>query len=212
MPSDEFRRYALAGVTLQSEVPLPELRDASTPAAPDWTFRLGSRKPALPTERWFHHWRAADGRRWLSVGRQRDAYVLRFARTATFRLSPDARTILCDGAARVPARMMRHLFLNQVFPLALTRVDRLVLHASAVVAGAGTVGFAGQTGSGKSTLAAALSCVGAPLVSDDALVADRSDDGFVTAPMYDAVRLWPDSLAALCGTMADRGSPAFARG
>jgi hypothetical protein len=72
-----------------------------------------------------------------------------------------------------------------------------VLHASAVVQDGGVIAFAGQTGSGKSTLSTALSRAGAALMCDDALVVEERGGRFCGVPMYNAVRLWPDSVEAL---------------
>ena len=88
---------------------------------------------------------------------------------------------------------MRHLLLDQVIPLVLSRRERMVLHASAVLTGQGAVAFAGKTGQGKSTLAASLAREGCSLVSDDCLVL-RTDHGVWTAlPSYPGVRLWPST-------------------
>jgi hypothetical protein len=196
-------KYTLGGLTLDSQLPLPELPAAAPNGSADWTFILGSRRPRPPRGRWFHRWTAPQGRTWLSFGRDDDAYVLRFARTATFRVMHDRRRILCEGASLVPRRTIRHLLLNQVFPLALTPT-RCVLHASAVLDRGGVIGFAGQTGSGKSTLSAAASQAGAQLMCDDALVIEERRDGIYVVPMYGAVRLWPDSLRTLFDDDAER--------
>lgn len=197
-------KYTVGGLTLQSELPFPELQAAAANGPADWTFTLGSRRARPPQGRWFHRWTAPQGRTWLSFGRDDDAYVLRFARTATFRVMHDRRRIVCEGASLVPKRTIRHLLLNQVFPLALTPT-RCVLHASVVLDRGSIIGFVGPTGSGKSTLSAALSQAGATLLSDDAMVIDEQTDGMSVVPMYGAVRLWPDSLNAVF----DRDAEAF---
>lgn len=189
-------KYAVGGLTLQSEWPLPELSPADATGAADWTFQIGARRPRPPRGRWFHRWTAPQGRTWLSFGRDDDAYVLRFARTATFRVMHGDRRIVCEGASLVPRRTIRHLLLNQVLPLAITPA-RCVLHASAIVERGGVIAFAGPTGSGKSTLAAAVHHAGASFVSDDTLVVDDRADGVRVVPMYNAVRLWPDALQAI---------------
>lgn len=194
--------YSIGGLTLQSELPLPELQAATTHGPADWTFEIGGRRARPPRGRWFHRWAAPQGRTWLSFGRDEDAYVLRFARTATFRVDHGARTIVCEGASLVPKRTIRHLLLNQVLPLALTPT-RCVLHASAAFERGGAIGFAGETGSGKSTLSAAINQAGATLLCDDALVVDQQDAGVCVVPMYAAVRLWPDSLRAVFDEDAD---------
>jgi hypothetical protein len=192
-------KYSVAGLTIQSTMPLPELRLAAAEDTPDWTFERGSARARPPRSRWFHHWDSPQGRRWLSFARDDDAYVLRFARTATFRVASQTRRIVCEGGSLVPGRTIRHLFLNQVLPLALTQTATCVLHASAVLDGGGAIGFAGAAGSGKSTLSAALSQNGSTLLCDDALILERTAAGYAAVPMYGAVRLWPDSADALFG-------------
>lgn len=195
-------KYLVGGLTLESELPLPELPLAAANGAVDWTFAIGARRARLPRGPWFHRWTAPQGRTWLSFGRDERAYVLRFARTATFRVQHDTRQILCEGASLVPKRTIRHLLLNQVLPLALTPT-RCVLHASAAFHGGGAVGFAGDTGSGKSTLSAALHQAGAIVMCDDALVIEERHDSVNVVPMYGAVRLWPDSVRAVFDNEAD---------
>ena len=195
-------KYSVAGLTLASEVPLPELASAAPDCHADWTFQLGSARARPPRGRWFHRWTAPHGRPWLSFGRDDGAYVLRFAHTATFRVSHATGTIVCEGAPRVPARTVRHLLLNQVLPLALTP-SKCVLHAGAVVHCGGAIGFAGQTGAGKSTLSVALSRAGARMLCDDALVLEQRAESFVAVPTCRAARLWPDSVDALFNTGAE---------
>ena len=98
---------------------------------------------------------------------------------------------------------MRHLLLDQVMPLVLSR-DRLVLHASAVATPAGAAAFIGFTGAGKSTLAASLSAAGFPILSDDCLVIERDGRGFLARPFYPGARLWPDSVHAVGANVEGR--------
>ena len=190
------RSYRIADLALESPIAFPEL-----PPAPagrrDWTVAVErSRRRTAP--RWSHHWREADGRLWLSIGRAGDEHVLRFARTASFRVSLGRRRITCEGASLLPADTLRHLLLNQVLPLALGS-DRIVLHASAVRLWPGVVAFAGPGGAGKSTLAAALCRAGAAFVTDDAVIVERAAAGCRARAIYGSLRLWPDAAGALFG-------------
>ena len=103
------------------------------------------------------------------------------------------------GAHRaLPAATLRHLLLDQVLPLALGRMGRMAIHASAVhVPGLGAVAFAGGPGSGKSTLAAALARAGCAVLSDDCLVIAVRSGGVWAIPSYPGVRLWPDAASRL---------------
>lgn len=199
MRSDVSRFYEIGGQTIESNVDLPELRPATAPRRPEWRFEVSAGLSRRPTVRWFHRWLERDGRTWLSFGRDNGDYVLRFSRTATFRVSPSTRVITCEGGRRVPLRTVRHLFLNQVFPLATGDPRRVVLHASAVSLDGGVVGFVGPAGAGKSSLSAALAAGGAALLTDDALIVEDGPDGPVVRSTYGSIRLWPDTVDALYG-------------
>ena len=199
-----FSAYRFGDLTFASQLPLPELPPSD--AAPDWTLRLTPDRARPPRHGWFHHWDSPRGRRWLSFGRDGGDYLLRFTRLVTFRLSPSARDIVCEGVTRVPARTVRHLLLNQVMPLGLGGGERIVVHASAVSSDSGAIAFAGAAGVGKSTLAAACAREGWPVVCDDALVV-RSGSVVTVAPTYRAVRLWPEAAAAVFGSQTSARAP-----
>jgi hypothetical protein len=89
---------------------------------------------------------------------------------------------------------VRHLLLDQVIPLVLSRRERIVLHASAVLTRHGVIAFAGKSGQGKSTLAATFAREGFALVSDDCLVLRAGSEGWTAVPSYPGVRLWPSTV------------------
>ena len=72
--------------------------------------------------------------------------------------------------ARCAGIDVRHLFLDSVIPLILSRREPLVLHASAILFDGRAIAFIGTSGQGKSTLAASHSQLGYSLISDDYLV------------------------------------------
>ena len=132
----------------------------------------------------------------MSFAEVGDEYVLRVARYGSFRVSLEHRTIACEPLPAVPAHTLRHLILNQVWPLALS-AERTVLHASAVAAPEGVIVLAGPGGRGKSTLAAALVQVGCALVSDDVVEMEWQDGRWWVHPGYPTLRLWPDATGAV---------------
>ncbi len=107
----------------------------------------------------------------------------------------------------IPEFTGRHLLLNQVLPLVLSRLGRLVLHAGAVAIGGEVFAFIGPTGSGKSTLVAACADAGADVVADDSVVISRDGDRWMAWPSYPAIRLWA-SAADLIGWESGAGSAA----
>lgn len=77
----------------------------------------------------------------------------------------------------------------------------MCLHGSAVAINDRAVAFVGVSGAGKSTTAAAFARLGYPVLSDDILaLADRRSHFFVR-PAYPRVRLWPESVAGLFGSV-----------
>ena len=197
-------KYQLHGVTVESTIALPGVRRSSSHGPPRVSIELGA---AAGGDRLnaFHSWRV-PGRRsrpWLSIGRFADGYRLRFPDMADFEVTTAGDRITCRPVARLAASTLRHLLLDQVLPLALSRSGRLVLHASAVhIPRLGSVAFVGPTGCGKSTLAAALGLRGCQVLTDDCLVVDHSETskkkpGSMAVPGYPGLRLWRDSARGL---------------
>ncbi|HMB78973.1 MAG TPA: hypothetical protein VKI43_02855, partial [Vicinamibacterales bacterium] len=190
------RMYEISGVMLASEIAMPELARRES-AAPDWTFAIAERRIAPPASTWFHVWRGAGGRRVVSFGRDPRGYLLRFHGKADFIVDLTQRSIVCWRRVRASLATVRHLLLDQVMPLVLSRDSRLVLHAAAIATPRGAVAFVGPTGSGKSTLAAAVAALGFPLLCDDCLVVESSMGGFLAGSFYPGARLYPDSVRAV---------------
>jgi hypothetical protein len=145
----------------------------------------------------FHEWTSTDGSPWLGFYRRDTDYVLRFADLADFQVSTDGRSIRCWPAPNVSDETIRHLHLNQVVPLALSRQGRLVFHASAVEIDERAIAFAGTSGRGKSTLAASFATNGFRFLTDDGLLVISMDGQRCIAPSQPSIRLWNDSQEAL---------------
>lgn len=189
---------------MESAIALPGVRRSSSHGPPRVSIELG----AAPGGDWlnaFHSWRV-PGRRsrpWLSIGRLADGYRLHFPDMADFEVTTAGDRIKCRPVARLAPSTLRHLLLDQVLPLALSRSGRLLLHASAVhIPRLGSVAFVGPTGCGKSTLAAALGLRGCQVLTDDCLVVEHSDTSkkkprSMAVPGYPGLRLWRDSARGL---------------
>lgn len=126
----------------------------------------------------------AGGHAWLAIPGVA-AYC--FTRTGDVEATP-------DGAS---GPEIEDAFLRSVLPLVLQARGTQVLHASAVEGAAGTVALCGPSTAGKSTLAATLMVRGHPLVADDALGFDVSDERVVALPLPFRLRLRQASAAAL---------------
>ena len=112
-------------------------------------------------------------------------------------MSANAAEIQCRPLPGIPEVTVRHLFLDQVIPLVLSRREPIVLHASAVQTAHGVIAFAGKSGQGKSTLAVKFAQKGCMLVSDDCLVLRAEHGGWTALPSYPSVRLWPSTAEEL---------------
>ena len=194
--------YRIGGFVLGSNIPLPELVEADRAEVIDCRFFLLSSIDDGP-----YNWKPlltlGDGTPWLSVYKEGSRYHLQVFDLARFIVSEDGRHI--EGCAEqwVPMATTRHLFLDQVLPLALGLLGRLAFHAGAVATPAGVVGFLGRSGQGKSTLTAGFCEAGYDMLTDDCLVIDDADTHYHAWPAYPGIRLWPDALAMIAGSFRE---------
>jgi hypothetical protein len=148
----------------------------------------------------FHTVTLPNGTPWTEFYRIDNGYVLRFPGLADFEVSADALEVVCFPASKISIATAEHLYLNQVLPLVLGKRGKLVFHASAVEIGSEAVAFVAVSGRGKSTLAASFATNGFRFLTDDGLVLERDDQGFVVQPSHPSIRLWEDSREALLPT------------
>jgi hypothetical protein len=73
------------------------------------------------------------------------------------------------------------------------------LHASGVELHGRGVLFSGNAGYGKSTTAAALALRGVPVLSEDIVPLESTENGIWVVPGYPRVCLWPDAVQNLVG-------------
>src|SRR3954452_16633668 len=100
-----------------------------------------------------------------------------------------------------------HLYLNQILPLALSKLGKLVFHASAVELADGAIAFLAPSGRGKSTLAASFAANGHRFLTDDSLVLEQRDGHYLVQPSHPSVRLWEDSEERLFSGSATTTQP-----
>jgi hypothetical protein len=199
-------RYGLCDLVLTSNIALPELTPTSDDDA-EWQFELlPVGLPYCDGVEWFHQWSidgyaTEDGARqeepWLRFGRCSGDYILRFPLYGEFTITENTKSIRFRPLPDTLEVTVRHLLLDQVMPLILSRQESLVLHASAVRTGHGAIAFAGKSGKGKSTLAASFTPEGLPLLSDDWLVLRLGQERWRVMPSYPGVRLWPSAVQAI---------------
>ena len=155
----------------------------------------------------FHTWTFPDGTLWTEFHRTNSGYLLRFPGLADFQISADGLHVTGCPAPEVSEATTQHLYLNQVLSLVLSKLGKLVFHASAVEIGGCAVAFVAESGRGKSTLAASFAVNGFRFLTDDGLVVEPGFDGFAALPSHPSIRLWEDSEAALVPPTARRAPP-----
>ena len=144
-----------------------------------------------------NEWVLPDGRTCARFHRVDAGYLVRFPGLADFEIGAADLRVTCLPAPSVTHETCRHLFLNQVLPLVMSRRGHLVFHSSAVEIGGVAMAFVGGSGRGKSTLAASFATGGGRFLSDDGLVVEPTDKGFRALPSHPSIRLWRDSREAL---------------
>lgn len=191
------RRYEYFDRVIESDLPLPELREAAATDRPALAIRgrgAGRQPEAIV---WFRRWLARDGAPVLVAGLSPTGYVLRFADLGDLELTLDCSRILYDAVPPAALPRLRQRLLDQALPRAFAQQGALVLHASAVGAQTGAVCIAGDSGYGKSTLAAYLAGDGFTHLGDDALLIRDGSGTARCIASYAGMRLWPDASAAL---------------
>lgn len=167
------------------------------PDVPGRCLKVSSPQPQHRLGTAFHRWTLPDGSLWASFHHERGGCTIRFPGLADFEIGITGRDAVCRPCSGLTEATRQHLFLNQVWPLMLSRQGVPVFHGSAVEVGAAAVAFLGAAGRGKSTLAAALAIAGGRHLSDDALIVERRGAGFALLPAAPSIRLWPDSREEL---------------
>lgn len=172
--------YTAYGLEIHSEIPLSALKRGSSAA--DIQIRRARIVP--PPELNGHNtWTGAN-----------DIY-LRFENVGLIRIS-GGREIIVD-ADGVDDRLAASFVLGPSMGALLHQRGLLVLHASAVTADGGVVGFLGHSGWGKSTMAGALAKLGHRVFSDDVVPVSFSSGLPIVLPGYPFLKLAKDSGASL---------------
>ena len=178
--------YRAYGLTIDSELELPELRPAPHGASdtPDLTVR----RDAVPAGE-------------LPTGQQITPYL--WADSQSVRLSipgvahffiSGGDTITVDPAPGVDADSVRLFLLGSALGSALFQRGYLVLHGNAVQVGERCMCCLGVSGAGKSTLAAGFWRRGHAVLADDVVAVDAQCRAL---PAFPRIKLWQDSADQL---------------
>jgi hypothetical protein len=145
------------------------------------------------------------------AGTDAESVIVRFTRSAEYHLTRDC--ILCHAPDPALDYLVEIQLLGHVLALWLEWRGRLAIHASAVVTGAGALGFLASNKGGKSSLAAALMQAGCPLLTDDILTLAAVSGAVRGQAAFPSMRMWPEQAAHFLGSAEalDIVHPAFAK-
>ncbi len=189
------RRYKIFGLSIQSEIALPDLDEVRSEGSPDVAIRLG-RVPRL-----------LDGEEPQGLSVSANGAILNMIGVARYWITGGSEVLVepCSGATE---RNLRLFLLGSAFGAILHQRGLLPLHANAVEIGGRAIAFMGHSGAGKSTLAAWFHDRGFKILADDVCVV-RIQDGRVLAHAgIPRLRLWKDALERT-GRMAEEFEASF---
>lgn len=180
--ADPAHRYRLFGLSVESEVPLPELVADPKSGGPDVEVRVRTiaRAPEAPA----------------GLHIEGDEALLVIPPAGRF-LARGGRELLVEPAPGASERNLRLYLLGSAFAAILHQRGLLPLHANAVVVEGKAIGFMGHPGAGKSTLAAWFHDRGFDVLADDVCVVTGAAGGNPIAhPGIPRLRLWREALEA----------------
>lgn len=191
--NDEWSKYSLFGLTLASNFPFTNWLSAGNGPA-DLSFTCSTSAPlprGITKEPSYASPNLIDEQQsFLYVYQQAGYDVLLFSEVAAFYIWPNH--IVCHLLDKAYDFMVELHFLGFVLSYWLERQGLVALHASATVVDERAVGFLATNKGGKSSLSACLMQLGYPLLTDDILVVERREDGFLGRPSYPQMRMWPE--------------------
>jgi hypothetical protein len=173
------RDYAVFGLRVRSDLPLPELFAARGRGEADVVVASGSIGVEGET----------PGLAAVSEG-----LLLTVPDIARYLIS-NGRSIRIEALKGADPRNVRLFLLGSAFGALLHQRGLLPLHANAIEIGGKAIAFMGESGSGKSTLAALFNDRGFRVLADDVCVVRSAADGrsYVAAGLP-RLRLWRDAL------------------
>ena len=178
--SHSRRFYRLFGLTIVSEIDLPELFEAERGPA-DIVFRRGTVAPLDPN--------AVD-----CVAQVGSGVTVEIPKIARFHIR-DGSEIIIDAENCADPRSVRVFLLGTASGVLIHQRGLLPLHANAIELGSEAFAFSGESGAGKSTLAAWFHDRGARIIADDVCVIGLGQGGEALAmPGLPRFRLWREAL------------------
>lgn len=194
-----LQTYQLYGLTVQSALRLPcrpsavgvvprpdlVLRSATSAHFESARSRLNEARSAAD---WFACVRLADG----------NTYI-RWQNLFEFLVSADGGLILYRRQSKAAQDSFSVYLLGQVLSFALLAHGVEALHGTVSVVNGEAVAFVGNCGEGKSTLAAAMLARRCPMLTDDLVVLDERDGGWMVQPGVARIKLFPSVAKKVLG-------------
>lgn len=183
-------RYTVHGLSLVSEISLPELgRETTDTRRPDVSISVSRMSKGFPSAE-----AGAEG--YVLAG---EVLYLDVPDIARFSIRGGTE-IVVEPRPGAAAESVRLFLLGSVLGALLHQVGRLPIHASTLRLDGAGVAFCADSGGGKSTLAGWLDRHGYEVTGDDVCALAAADDGDVLFhPGVPRIRLAPDAMQTLGG-------------
>ena len=166
---------------------------------PDWTRALLS-LPAKILARKLEPPGVAEPSFVLTQRGEEQGFELDYSDGARFVVDGAAKRVWGSYRPPLTADDMAVYFLGPVMGFLLRRRHITCLHSSAVEFRGHAICLCGDAGVGKSTTAAALALRGLPVMAEDIVPLEETEQGFLAVPGYPRVCLWPESVQMLAGS------------
>jgi hypothetical protein len=210
--------YAVFGLLLRSNLPIPELIPLQSEPAPSSLHSSSEHAvsvslnaspsgsaliPDGPEElSYANSYKDETGEPTLKIWKAPGSRYLRLAYFdgSQFWLDREGTEVWATWPANLTLEDAATYLLGPVLGLLLRLRGVTCLHASAVAFGDNAVAFVGSEGAGKSTTAAALAQRGHAILSDDVVALAERNGSFFVHPAYPYLCLWPESVESLYGS------------
>jgi hypothetical protein len=194
--------YRAFGLDIVSEVALNGVSPVGSIDYPDVSVRVGMIPDPPQPELFFEtQAQANEGNSVLRVHKGSDgSFHFAYSDGTAFGIDPEGSEVWMQWPDTFTVEDAATYLLGPIFGFLLRLRGVVSLHASGVLIGDQAVALVGRAGAGKSTLAAVFAQSGYPVITDDVFVLKDCRGRFFVEPGYATLRLWPDSVEALCGS------------
>jgi hypothetical protein len=194
-------RYSIFSLNIESNAPLPGLRDSSSECPPDVRIWIGElRPPGSTTLRYTSPAVDEAGRPAFQVYVFADGtFHLKYYDGVEFQIHATGSDVWM-WPNRFPPDYTGFYLFGLVLGFVLRLKGVVPLHAAGILVDGAAVAVLGPSGSGKSTTAAAFSQLGYEAITDDIFALADHGRSFSAHPGHSTLRLWPDAVEKLFGS------------